>query len=738
MRTSRAMRLKAASTSCSNSSLVDLDRQLDLVALEGLDRCLHEAADCTGGGSAAPHPRPGAPAVPTRHGGRPGTVGAHVPASPAPSSPPPSSSASPASLKLAAPGPTGSRCAAPGCPAPRWPPGPLGVGRGRRRRLRARGGAAGSAPALVAAAYLGFAGFSARRDPAPPGARRRCGCFGAVRRTAHQLHVGSTSASPPWPSLAVVDPVPGIVAVAARHPVGRHPVPRPSPCCWPGWSRSLLTAAARPCRRAARPAPEGGPMTVVVVARGVVIAVLALLVVGLLRSHAEILRRLHDLGAGLDGDAAPAAGALPGRRRPGPGATSRSCPRCPSPPDREAFGGAADLAGVGAGGDDAVTGPGHRRRARHPRRLPLLGLPHLPAVLGRLPQAPQARPARRHPPRRRHQGPRRGEPGRRRRAGPARRAHGDVERGLRRLRRPRARRTSSRSTAPPAGSGARAPASTGTRSRRCSPRPPATPSWWPTLAGSQVAKPEPTPSASPGSTASSRRRRRARATPASTPSRPPSAATTTTRPRPRRAPPTARADPTPSTGRDPSGRARRAPSPPIRDDGRPHEARRPTASRPTCPPGWEGRIALRTPPGAGARAAAEADAGPAGTAGRGPQPGRAPGQLRPARGAGRLRLRRGRPDDRRATCSWCCSSTAPRASAPPCSRRKGMPTRLTPNMFSASALQRTLPGQAGCQLFFTVADRAFCCYTVLGRQRRPTGSLPQANATLAATRIAPR
>ena len=48
-------------------------------------------------------------------------------------------------------------------------------------------------------------------------------------------------------------------------------------------------------------------------------------------------------------------------------------------------------------------------------------------------------------------------------------------------------------------------------------------------------------------------------------------------------------------------------------------------------------------------------------------------------------------------------------------RKKGLPTRLTPNMFSGSALQRTLPGQAGCQLWFTEANRAFCLYTVLGR-----------------------
>ena len=48
MRTSRAMRLKAASTSLLELGLVDLDRDLDLVALEGLDGGLHGAAECRG------------------------------------------------------------------------------------------------------------------------------------------------------------------------------------------------------------------------------------------------------------------------------------------------------------------------------------------------------------------------------------------------------------------------------------------------------------------------------------------------------------------------------------------------------------------------------------------------------------------------------------------------------------------------------------------------------------------
>lgn len=95
-------------------------------------------------------------------------------------------------------------------------------------------------------------------------------------------------------------------------------------------------------------------MTAVVVLLGLVVAVLALLVVGLLRSHAEILKRLHQLGAGLEpGDEGP-----PASPPPTP-ITSREdfqvMPQVPSPPDREEFGGAADLVGVSPGGNEALS-----------------------------------------------------------------------------------------------------------------------------------------------------------------------------------------------------------------------------------------------------------------------------------------------------------------------------------------------------------------------------------------------
>lgn len=56
-------------------------------------------------------------------------------------------------------------------------------------------------------------------------------------------------------------------------------------------------------------------MTAVVIAEGLVILLLVVLVAGLLRSHAEILRRLHALGAGEDVDRVAPVG-LGATRRP--------------------------------------------------------------------------------------------------------------------------------------------------------------------------------------------------------------------------------------------------------------------------------------------------------------------------------------------------------------------------------------------------------------------------------------
>jgi hypothetical protein len=61
---------------------------------------------------------------------------------------------------------------------------------------------------------------------------------------------------------------------------------------------------------------------------------------------------------------------------------------------------------------------------------------------------------------------------------------------------------------------------------------------------------------------------------------------------------------------------------------------------------------------------------------------------------------------------------------------KGVP-RLTPNMFTSKKLQRTLPGQVGCQLFFTAERRPFCLYVVVAGRLNLRAVLTKVNAMLA-------
>jgi hypothetical protein len=97
-------------------------------------------------------------------------------------------------------------------------------------------------------------------------------------------------------------------------------------------------------------------MTAVVVAQGFVILLLVVLVVGLLRSHAEILRRLHELGAGVYDEEAPVATAPVTLAEP----EIRTRPGVPGP--RTEAGGVHDLMGTtpaGAARSVQVAGVGH-------------------------------------------------------------------------------------------------------------------------------------------------------------------------------------------------------------------------------------------------------------------------------------------------------------------------------------------------------------------------------------------
>ena len=147
------------------------------------------------------------------------------------------------------------------------------------------------------------------------------------------------------------------------------------------------------------------------------------------------------------------------------------------------------------------------------------------------------------------------------------------------------------------------------------------------------------------------------------------------------------------------------------------------------PPGWEGRIGVRTQPTEATRAIGHVD--------EVPQPivhlaNFALPEQRGDFGSGAVDLM-GTDDVLVVLFEY-----GPECVGTELFKQRGLPTKLTPAMFSGSALQRTLPGQAGCQIFFTESDRAFCCYTVLGRHSSASRVLPQANATLSGTRISPR
>lgn len=97
-------------------------------------------------------------------------------------------------------------------------------------------------------------------------------------------------------------------------------------------------------------------MLALVILEGVVIALLAVLVIGLLRSHAEVLRRLHELGAGVYDEDEGSAGASAGANGNGASVSVpfRTQPGVPEP--RTETSGAHDIVGTTPDGGAAVAG----------------------------------------------------------------------------------------------------------------------------------------------------------------------------------------------------------------------------------------------------------------------------------------------------------------------------------------------------------------------------------------------
>lgn len=66
---------------------------------------------------------------------------------------------------------------------------------------------------------------------------------------------------------------------------------------------------------------------------------------------------------------------------------------------------------------------------------------------------------------------------------------------------------------------------------------------------------------------------------------------------------------------------------------------------------------------------------------------------------------------------------------------RGVP-RLTVRDFAANQLQRTLPGQLGCQRFFTHRGRPFCLYVVLGSRQYARPLVQEVHEALAGLDVA--
>ena len=78
----------------------------------------------------------------------------------------------------------------------------------------------------------------------------------------------------------------------------------------------------------------------------------------------------------------------------------------------------------------------------------------------------------------------------------------------------------------------------------------------------------------------------------------------------------------------------------------------------------------------------------------------------------------------------------PEACASPLFARHGRP-RPTAADFAPNRLQRSIPGQSGCQWFFQENGRAFCLYVVLGSHARGAHLVNRLGAVLATLDLAP-
>jgi hypothetical protein len=70
-------------------------------------------------------------------------------------------------------------------------------------------------------------------------------------------------------------------------------------------------------------------------------------------------------------------------------------------------------------------------------------------------------------------------------------------------------------------------------------------------------------------------------------------------------------------------------------------------------------------------------------------------------------------------------------------KNSGIPRSVSGGDFSPATMQRTIPGQAGCQTFFTEGKRAFCLYAVIGSYARRVALAAKVTSVLATVEITP-
>ena len=67
--------------------------------------------------------------------------------------------------------------------------------------------------------------------------------------------------------------------------------------------------------------------------------------------------------------------------------------------------------------------------------------------------------------------------------------------------------------------------------------------------------------------------------------------------------------------------------------------------------------------------------------------------------------------------------------------QQGVPVPLRPESFSPAAMPRTVPGKAGAQFFFSIGDRAFSMFIVIGNYSNRARLVPVVNSVVETLQI---